>query len=488
MATTAALRQALTEANYTTDAVIERIGKPAHDALGRNSTFPASVVLDGDDDALATLIRLFILQRSIHKSHAEVVFDLDALIEAGIVCADQHQIRACLDVRPYDSPDDGASGYLVSDLTPGLDGQITPIRADYVLGASPASLSLTQMTIRRPVARALDLGTGCGVQTLHLSRHVDQVVATDVNPRALEMARRGLALSGVTADLRQGSLFEPVAGESFDLIVSNPPYVMSPPDGERLTYREGTFTADGLTETIVRQAPDYLRDGGCLQLLTNWALIRNQPWQERLASWVDGSGCDAWIIERERLDRYCYIEMWLTDAGLQGSAQWEPSYRRWLEYFDQLGIDEVGMGWILLVKAGRSEPHVRIESWPHQIAQPISDVFARHRAAVDAACLPEDQLLLLRPVLHQVVQETIGEPGAAEPNHIVLRQRTGLLRGIEVSTVTGAVLGALDGQLRVGAVIDAVATILEVDPSQVAAEALPVIRRALEEQFLIPAA
>lgn len=482
------LRQVLLAAGYTTDAVLARIGEEGQAGLGRNSTIPADVALAGATDPLATLIRLFILQQPVDGDTARHGLPVEDFLEIGLVTSDGTRLRAVVDVRPYASPDDDASGYLVSDLTPGLDGKDATTRGDYVLGASPASLTLTQITSRRHRGRVLDLGTGCGVQVLHLARHSDQVVATDLNHRALGLAHLGLGLSGAgaSADLRHGSLFEPVAGERFDLIVSNPPYVMSPPSGDRLTYREGSLAADGLTEAIVRRAPHHLIQGGSLQLLTNWAIVDGQPWQDRLRSWTDDSGCDLWVIERERLDRFAYIEMWLADAGLAGTEGWEPAYHRWLDYFDGLGIHEVGMGWLLLTRAGREVPHVRIESWPHAVAQPVGHVFDRHQGAVTAAGLPEDELLSLRPRLHQVVQETTGSPGAEHPSHIVLRQTSGLLRGLELGTVTAAVLGALDGDLRVGQVVDAVARILDEDVADVVREALPVVRQALEEQYLLP--
>lgn len=84
-----------------------------------------------------------------------------------------------------------------------------------------------------------------------------------------------------------------------------------------------------------------------------------------------------------------------------------------------------------------------------------------------------------------MVAETTGQPGAADPEHLVLRQRTGLLRGMRLSTVTGAVLGALDGDLTVGQTMAAVAQLLEVPAEEVAAEAIPAVRRALAEQYLI---
>ena len=65
---------------------------------------------------------------------------------------------------------DGGNLWVASDLTPGLDGAPHTVGADHVLGISSASTSLAEMTVRDPVGRALDLGTGCGVQALHLPR------------------------------------------------------------------------------------------------------------------------------------------------------------------------------------------------------------------------------------------------------------------------------------------------------------------------------
>src|SRR5947207_195165 len=82
-------------------------------------------------------------------------------------------------------------------LTPGRDGKVSPTRPDLVLGVSAASTSLAQLTPREVIGSALDLGTGCGVQSLHLARHAARIVATDVNPRALELAEVTLGLNRV---------------------------------------------------------------------------------------------------------------------------------------------------------------------------------------------------------------------------------------------------------------------------------------------------
>src|SRR5262245_39419269 len=103
------------------------------------------------------------------------------------------------------------------------------VQPDHVVGVSPPGLLLAHLTVRRAVPRALDLGCGGGVQALLAARHAESVVGVDLNPRALTFARFNARLNGVrNVEWREGDLFAPVAGERFDLVVSNPPYVVSP--------------------------------------------------------------------------------------------------------------------------------------------------------------------------------------------------------------------------------------------------------------------
>lgn len=512
------LRDAFRSIGYLTDPVLEAIGEQGQRGLGRNTTVAASCALDAREnwgkgiaeaaqDPLSAAIRLWLLRQPVPVA-ALSALPMEDLVAAGIVAVDGDLALGEVDIRPYGSPDDGADGWVVSDPTPGLDRVITRTRPDYVLGVSPASTSLAQMTSRRRVGSALDLGCGCGVQSLHLTRHAGRVIATDVNPRALEMAELTLALSeagtadssddgpaaasaGHPVELRQGSLFEPFCGppaERFDLIVSNPPYVMSPPRpaAERLTYREAGFEGDGLVEAVVRGVPDHLAEGGTAQILANWAVLGDQPWQDRLAGWVAGRGCDLWVVERESLDVHEYIETWLTDAGLDGSPCWHDSYTEWLGYFARLGITGVSMGWLTLTAAGRSQPDLSFESWPWSIQQPVGPAIGQHREGVDDAQLADPQLLAGRWKVHDdIICESTSRPGAAGPEHIVYRQHTGLCRAMEVDTLLGGVLGACDGELALGTIIEVVASILEADADQATAQVLPRVRTALREGFLV---
>src|SRR6476659_6301597 len=281
------LREALTAARFTYDDVAEVLGPLAHAALGRNETTPGLRRTRGGSP-LETLVRLFLLQTPVPLAEAERALPglLDRMAVEGFVEQTVGEVAARLDVRPYATGD--LDLWVVSDLTPGLDGRPVRVGTDHVLGISSASTSLAQLTVREPVGSSLDLGTGCGVQALHLAAHSDRVVATDVNLRALRLTRFNAALNDVAAriDVREGSFFEPVRGEQFDLIATNPPFVISPATGERLVYRDSGLPGDRVVEHIVRGVPDLLREGGTAQVLGNWMVMRDVAWDERLGSWL----------------------------------------------------------------------------------------------------------------------------------------------------------------------------------------------------------
>ncbi len=473
---------------YTVDAVVDLIGEPAHRALGRNSTVAAVRAIGERRDPLAMLTLLWPLQRPVSRVALDLVLPglVAPLIRAGILAEVGGEVVARVDLRPYAS-DDGAEGWVVSDLSPGLDTAAAPMRPDFVLGVSSASTTLAQLTVRRPVQRALDLGTGCGVQSLHLARHAAQVVATDLNPRAVALARLTTALNGIEVDFRLGSLYEPIAGERFDLITSNPPYVMSPPGaGRRLVYREGNGRGDALMEQVVRGGTAQLADGGVLQVVGNWAQLHGIDWRDRLAGWLHGTGCDAHIVQRETLDPSEYAELWLADAGLAGTPDYRRRYAEWLDYFAALDIEAVGMGWLTVHRAGHDEPHLVLEDWPYAVEQPIGPAFAAELdAVVLLRSLSDEQLLQRRwRLADDVVEETSGQPGLADPQHIVFRRQHGFRRARAVDTETAAILGACDGDLTLDQILGSVADLLGTEAASVRTRILAALDELVVDGFL----
>ena len=480
------LRDALERADFTYDAVAELLGPLAHDALARNETLPGRRRTTGGS-ALETLVRLFLLQTTVPIEQAEAALPglVEPLAVEGLLEHSVGEVAARLDVRPYAADDTRL--WVVSDLTPGLDGAPQRVGAEHVLGISPASTSLAQLTIRDQVGSALDLGTGCGVQALHLAAHADRVVATDVNPRALWITRFNAALNGVAAkvDVRDGSFFEPVRKERFDLITTNPPFVISPATGERLVYRDSGLPGDRVVEDIVRAAPDRLADGGWCQILANWIISADQPWDDRLEGWLadDAVGTDAFVIQREVLDPAAYVELWLKDSGHHGAPDYLARYDTWLSWFDEQGIEAVGFGWINLHRTGFEDPRRELLEWPYDVEQPIAPALRAWGTAARVEIGPDSRLV----IAPDVQQETVGAPGAEDPETVLLRQQRGLRRARRSDTVEAALAGACDGELTVGQILDAVAQLLDRDPAQTRATYLPTAQELVREGFLLPA-
>jgi Methyltransferase small domain len=397
-------------------------------------------------------------------------------------------------VRPYGGPG-GEDWFIVSDLgcavggAGGIGNRGRQADTAVVLGVGGASTTLAGITVRTPVAAALDLGTGSGIQALHATRHATRVTATDLNPRALHFTALTLALSGVpAADLRQGSLFEPVKeAERYDLIVSNPPFVISP--GARLTYRDGGMGGDDLCRSLVQSAGDHLSEGGFAQFLANWQHVEGEDWQDRLRSWVP-RGCDAWIVQREVQDVTQYAELWLRDAGDHKAdpAEYQARYDAWLEEFEARKVKAVGFGWITLRRTGAAVPSVTAEEWPHPVEQPLGETVRTHFDRLDYLRAHDDAALLEGrfKLAAEVVQEQVGLPGAEDPEHVVLRQNRGMRRATRVDTVGAGFAGVCDGSLTAGRILDAIAQLVGEDPVLLRDRTPAQIRLLVEQGFLEP--
>ncbi|WP_328943975.1 class I SAM-dependent methyltransferase [Streptomyces sp. NBC_00250] len=487
------LREALLAADFTADGLLDRLGAPAYAALARSETVPALRATRGDSP-LETLVRIFLLQQTVGSERAAAALPLDEALADGWVVREDDTVSATVDVRPYGGPD-GEDWFIVSDLgcAVGGAGGIGKKDEGVVLGVGGASTTLAGITVRTPVSSALDLGTGSGIQALHAAQHATLVTATDLNPRALDFTRLTLALSGAReAELLTGSLFEPVDGDTYDLIVSNPPFVISP--GARLTYRDGGMGGDDLCRTLVQQAGERLNDGGYAQFLANWQHVEGEEWQDRLRSWVP-AGCDAWIVQREVQDITQYAELWLRDSGdHRGDPDaYREAYGSWLDEFEARKTRAVGFGWITIrrneaVAAGTVEPSIVVEEWPHPVEQPLGPTVRAHFERQDYLRGHDDAALLADrfTLAPEVVQEQVGLPGAEDPEHVVLRQNRGMRRATRVDHVGAGFAGVCDGTLSAGRILDAIGQLMGEDPVILRDRTPQAIRLLVEEGFLLP--
>jgi len=518
------LRSDLGASDFTVDGVEHLLGPVASAALHREQVLPArraaasvagrravvgAEVAASSKEPLATLVRAFLLGEHVARRRLDAALPglgTGGAARLGLIEAAGHgaddPVRPLVDLRPYAASDAGGEvqWWLASD--PGESVTGGTLRPDHVLGAGGASLTLAQLTVRAPVGRVLDLGTGCGIQALHAARHAGHVVGTDISSRALAFARFNAALAGADIELREGSMLEPVQGERFDLVVSNPPFVITPratgalPDYE---YRDGGRSGDDLVRDLVRDVGTVLAPGGVVQMLGNWEHHAGEGWRDRLGAWLDiaatsGRPLDAWVVQREVLDPAEYAETWLRDGGLapeRDREAWDRAYRAWLDDFEARGVDAVGMGFLTLRRpaTGRADgalPWRRLEERTDPLHMPLGATIAATLAAHDWLAAHDDDALrdARLAVAPDVSDERSYRPGAADPSVVVLRQGGGFGRGVHASSELAALVGACDGELSVGQIVAALGTLTGQGEGALAEQLLPAVRGLVLDGFL----
>ncbi|TQS41295.1 DUF7059 domain-containing protein [Cryptosporangium phraense] len=486
-----ALRTALRNAEFTPTGVADYLGETASGALGRGEFLAVRHTIRdrGDDDPRGTLIDLFPTGGIVSEKAADTAFGAFGLaraISTGLVEKVGDGIRAAIDLSPYG--DDDGDWWVLSDL--GSDVRPGPVRSDHVLGIGGASLTLAQSTVRPRVRSALDLGTGCGVQALHLSRHVDGVTVTDLSERSVRFAVTNAALNGFSWEALQGDLAAPVAGRRFDLVVSNPPFVVGPRRGEaeRMVYRDSGREGDGICAELVAALPGLLNPGGYGQLLANWLHVEGEPWEERVGGWLAATGLDAHAVQREALDPAGYVALWLRDAGELTGAEAARRTGEWLDWFTENRIDAVGFGLISVHAAGSDQPVVRVEEAMQEhdavLGPEVASWFERVAFVRGADLLRERFVAAPGLRLRQIASHS--EDGW-EVDQQILALETGWRWSQEVDPVAVALVGGCDGTVTLGDQITVLAAAYEAEPIAFATVAIPLVGRMVERGLLLPA-
>jgi hypothetical protein len=487
----AALRDDLFSADYTADNLDAVWGADAASALRRGQREPARRAVD-PGSSLGTIATAFVLGLPVDRSRlgdALPLLGVDGAVELGLVRLDGALAFPLLDLRPHAFVDEAGVGgwWIASDL--GEAALRHAIPENHVLGVGGASLTLAGLMVGERVDSVLDLGTGCGIQALHSARHSRRVVATDISDRALELAAFNARLNGAAGiETRAGSLFEPVAGERFDRIVSNPPFVITPrTDGvPAYEYRDGGLVGDALVASVIRGAEQHLVPGGIAQLLGNWEYRDGDDGLERVGGWLDSTGLDAWVVEREVQDAALYAETWIRDGGvLPRTDEFDRLYGAWLDDFAARGVTQIGFGYVTLRRPAEGAPTLRrlerldgqLGHNPTGLGAHISATLAAHDAqhAMTDGGLAAATLV----VAGDVTEQRHYWPGDEHPTVMDLRQGGGFGRTFPLGTALAAVVGACDGDLPLGAICAAVADLLDVDGAELLAEVLPSVRELL---------
>lgn len=539
----ALLRADLDEARFSEASLDGLWGPDAAAALRRNERVPAFRALAalrarlGAPTAVATLAELFVLGMPVGRADLQAALPrlgVDGAVALGLVgpgpalveraageqpasaarseSAHGDTLRALLELRPYSFNDSrgGGAWWILSDL-----GELAiggPLGENHVLGVGGASRTLSGLMLQNEVDSVLDLGTGCGIQAMHAARHARRVVATDISRRALELAAFNAELNEIDGvEFRFGSLFEPVAGERFDHIISNPPFVITPRvEGvPAYEYRDGGMVGDALVEQVMRDAAAHLTPNGVLQMLGNWEYTEAVPDAfDRLRSWLeprgDGPALDYWIVEREAQSATQYAETWIRDGGTRpGTPDFDRLFGAWLDDFAERGVTQIGFGYVLLRAPAPLAPSVSLVepvetprlARLERLHAPLGDNewglgvhLGNCLAARDWHAEQSDAELAAQclSVAGDVTEERHYWPGHDDPTELLLRQGGGFARTISPGTALAALVGASDGELSVGAIAAALAQLLEVDEAALRAELVDGARRLLDDGILLP--
>ncbi|MEO8682036.1 MAG: methyltransferase [Vicinamibacterales bacterium] len=482
-------RQAVAELR----AVLDRHGYTATgvtDALGAALPFNKSHLRDDlplylrrltVPTPINTLVKLFVLDRWVDQADAAAALaplDLDRVRAMGLLEDGPSGVRARLRLSVHE-------GLLIAHDA--YDEETRTLRTDHVLDVNPTTISLSHLTVRRPVQRALEIGTGCGVLALKASRHAEQVVATDTNPRALNLAVFNAALNGITnVEWRLGSLFEAVAGERFDLIFSNPPYVISP--DSQFIFRDGGRRGDALCEEIIRRAPAHLRDGGYATVLINWAIRSNEEWSAPLRRWVDGNGCDSWLMLSAAEDPTTYAAMWTRSRD---RATYSAGLERWIRYFDELGLHAIGLGAVVMRRNTSGTPWVRADQLPESVTAAASAHLERLFDAEDRlASLTDDAVLFAQRFEtvrdHQLTQTLKFQGPTYTIASAEVRLQGGLPFNGTVDAHTTQLLARCDGRRTLAEIAAEIAATSDLDPDKCTSACATIARRLIGMGFLVP--
>lgn len=502
------LRTDLSRAEYTEATVRTLLGEAADAARLRGVRAPARIALQGiaaraeagnqplgesnaagsasTDAALRTLVQLFLVGDPVTETAFSLAFPTLGAVGAtalGLVTSDDVGLRAALALSPFHAtgpglPEEGTDWWLLSDL----DDHIRrgPARTDHVMGVGGATRSLLGFAAPGTVDSALDLGTGCGVIALHLAARARRVVAIDISARALEFAQANARINAVSGiDFRRGDLFAPVARERFDLILSNPPFVITPRDGSvpDYEYRDGGRSGDDLIAQVLQAAPDHLKPGGTLQCLGNWEVRWGADGLERVLSWIEEAPGSrpvdaAWVIERDRQRPEGYAELWARDGGARpGTEAFDDLVAAWLADFAARRVVAIGLGLIGFRRGlpGNPQPAPRRAEradgaigGQDRLGDRWSSVFATNCAVDPVDSVAFGELVLERD--SSVREERVYEPGAEHPMSIVLASDEGIARRVHADTVLAAAVGACDGDLTVDEIGTALTGLLDADP------------------------
>ena len=471
------LAEVLRSAGYEEKAVAEALGVEFSWSLSQH-TLPVYRRRLAEPSRLHALIELFTLGTWVDASAAEEALapaEIDRLAGLGLMERGSEGVHAKVGIA------ENRGVFLVHD-DPGAAGGELP--TDYVLGLNPSSLTLAQITVRPEVRSALDVGTGGGFQGFLAARHSGRVLGTDTNVRALNLAAFNALLNGMEhVHFREGSWFEPVGEERFDLIVCNPPYVISPES--RYLFRDSGLPRDTLSAQLLRETPAHLEEGGFACMLASWGQLEGEEWSLPPQQWLEGSGCDAVILRADTKDVLTYASAWISPAD----PKFDHTLQQWLTYYRDSEIDSITVATVLLRRRSGVRNWVYTDELPQGAAEPVTPHLLRIFEGRTLLSDAEDGERILgerfRMTPEHRLEQYLGyEDGRYALKAMQLRLTEGLPLWGSVDEISLHLLARCDGSRTLREAIAELAEKVDVEVEELTPPALALVTKLLGLGFL----
>ncbi|MHC5060812.1 MAG: methyltransferase [Planctomycetota bacterium] len=435
------------------------------------------------DNPYNILVRLFRLGQDISEPTVLKMlpqFDIEALTAIGLLNCKDGTVRANAKLTPYHDL------LMASDFGPEIHRTMLP---DHVLGVGAASLTLAGLTVRRKNEKVLDLGTGAGIQTFLAARHAGCVIGTDTNLRALNFAAFNAKINEIEAiEWRQGSLYEPAADEKFDLIVSNPPFVISPES--KFVFRDTNLPGDTISQQVLQGAGPRLNEGGFACVLFNWYHQDDANWDSRPLSWTSGTDCDCWLLCFKTADPLTYAADWLKTGEGRDSSNYAQYLDKWMAYYEKMGIEQISAGAIFMRKRSAATNWNRSDTIEKgrtvgECGRQVERIFAAEDLLQE---LNDERELLQHHLLfdknHCLEHQLIVENGSWVVQVERLHTDKGISFSGNIDMHIARLLAACDGRRSLGQLIRIVADQTKTDPENLTGACLAVVRKLMRAGFL----
>jgi SAM-dependent methyltransferase len=328
-----------------------------------------------------------------------------------------------------------------------------------VMGHSQTTARLClAATPKEKLGRVLDLGCGAGAIAMVLAKHAEHVIATDINERAVVVARINLALNGIqNVEVRQGSLYEPLHAERFDLVVSQPPFIAKPETSSEVTFLYGGRRGDELALELFGGLSAHLNPTGKGIFLVEWPEVPGESLPGRIRAALLGSSQNLLVIQSPELsvDEHCAM-MATTVSRNPDSPEFERDVLARRDHFARLGVEFLRSTFVITSPSRSEEPWTKLQDarMSHDVVIDASAIARLEAAAALLACGPA---ALLSARLRLPPGTEMREVG---PDHArgveVLLPSDRLISAQRVNVPTASLLEWVHGSESVGSAVEQV--------------------------------